>query len=392
MAPVAPVAEPRDAGCPRARGWRSAGVNAAVVLVSVVFGLAAGEIGLRTASWLAPPDTSSYRRLAGDALLKRRGNPAFPEHDSRGFRNPAALDRADVVLLGDSVTYGAEVAPDETWGHVLATEIGAVEYNMAIPGWGPGQAAFVLPDALALKPKTVLYGFYFGNDVLDTLDAPAPGRRRDPEVSAAEVHLRCRCRRYPRLMGVRGFVRRHSRIYGLVRNLPWNVPPPSDTNDAAAARRWAESDADDEHAFFDDAQWRTVFNVPSAFCALDDSDPRIRDGVEIALSILLAMARDVENAGAAFAVALLPTKESVFAPRVADLDAWEDLAALVAAESRLRDELTDVLRAKGVPVLDLLPPLRAAPEQPYFVGFDTHPNVAGHRAIGLAVARFIQRL
>ena len=366
-------------------GWRSAAVNAAIVLASVVFGLAAGEIGLRVAGRFQLPPAAAdpaSQRIFDDPLLKRRGNPAFPEHDSRGFRNPVALDRADVILFGDSMTYGFGVFPDETWGHVLATETGAVVYNMAFLGWGPRQAAFFLPDALALKPKTVLYGFFLGNDVLDTLEAPAPDAAGAREASAdARPTLPCQA---PPATGVRGFVRRHSRIYGLVRNsriyeiyglvrnLHRTAAPPSP-----------------EYAFFDDAKWRTVL-TPFFFCSMDDSDPWIRDGVEIALSIVLAMARDVEDAGAAFAVALLPTKESVFAPRVADLDAYEDLAALVAAESRLRDELTDVLRANGVPVLDFLPPLRGAPEQPYPVGRDGHPNVAGHRAIGIAMARFVR--
>ena len=358
-----------------ARGWRSAGVNAAVVLVSVVFGLAAGEIGLRVAGRLASPDAASEPLLVADPLLKFRGNPAFPEHDSRGFRNPAALDRADVVLLGDSMTHGVEVSPDETWGHVLATETGAAVYNMAISGWGPSQAAFVLPDALALKPKTVLYGFYFGNDLVDVLAVPPP----PPEASGESRILPRRKVAVPcgetgaSAAGRAGFVSRHSLVYGLVR----------DVFRTSAGPRAIRTT-------FQGARYRTVFSAPYYLCFLDRSDPRIRRGFEIVKSVLLGMARDVEAAGAAFAVALLPTKESVFAPRVTDLDAHEGLAALVAAESRLRDELTDVLRANGVPVIDLLPPLRGAPEQPFPRGADNHPNVTGHRAIGLAVARAVR--
>ena len=359
-----------------ARGWRSAGVNVAVVLAAVVLGLAAGEIGLRVAGRLAPPDADAASEpiLVADPLLKFRGNPASPNHDSRGFRNPVALERADVVLLGDSMTHGVEVSPDETWGHVLATETGAAVYNMAISGWGPGQAAFVLPDALALKPKTVLYGFYFGNDLVDVLAVPPPPEasgesRNHPE---AEVALPCG-ETGASAAGGAGFVSRHSLVYGLVR----------DVFRTSAGPRAIRTT-------FQGARYRTVFSAPYYLCFLDRSDPRIRRGFQIVKSVLLGMARDVEAAGAAFAVALLPTKESVFAPRVTDLDAHKGLAALVAAESRLRDELTDMLRANGVPVIDLLPPLRGAPEQPFPRGADNHPNVTGHRAIGLAVARAVR--
>ena len=382
----------------KAARLRAAGVNLAVLLTAAVFALAAGETGLRVAGVHVPSVDGSERWIA-DARLRWRGDPAFPEHDSRGFRNPAALERADVVLLGDSMTYGSRVPPDDTWARALAAETGLAVYNMGFPGWGPPQAAFLLPDALALKPKLVIYGFFFGNDVLDALEIPSPaaagsappdarsGRTPPALLPCAEYRLR-------RPGRVRAFVSRHSRIYGLVRNQYRTLVPYPHAgmfDDAAGARRLAaESDPREGLTFFEGAQWRTAFTAPYRLCALDDSDPRIRAGVEITKSTLLAMARDVDDAGSAFAVVLLPTKESVFAPRVADVDAHAGLAGLVAAESRLRDDLTDVLGAAGIPVLDLLPPLRGAPEQPFPAGTGRHPNVAGSRVIGLEVARFVR--
>lgn len=367
---------------------RAAGVNLAVLLTAVVFALAAGETGLRVAG-VHVPSVDGRERWIADARLLYRGDPALPEHDSRGFRNPDALERADFVLLGDSHTYGSHVSPNDTWARVLAAETGSTVYNMAFPGWGPLQAAFVLPDALALKPKTVIYGFFFGNDVLNALGHDPPDVRSGRPPPSAHAMPCAEYRRRP--AGVRAFVSRHSRMYGLVRNLYRTVVPLPDMNaDVEGARREAESDPHDEATFFEGAQWRTVLTAPYLFCALDDSDPRIRAGVEIAKSTLLAMARDADDAGSVFAVVLLPTKESVFAPRVADVGAHEGLAGLFAAESRLRVDLAAVLGAAGVPVLDLLPPLRGAPEQPYPVGRDGHPNVTGHRVIGLEVARFVR--
>ena len=339
---------------------RAAGVNLALLLTSVVFALAAGEVGLR----IAAPEN----RRSPDARLWFRGNPAHPEHDSRGFRNPHALERADVVLLGDSHTYGTTVSPNDTWARVVAAETGAAVYNMAIPGWGAGQAATFLPDALALKPKTILYGLFFGNDFIDALRVDG----RSEWLSAAL--LPCwEDRRIP--TGVRAFFSRRSRVYGLARRLYRTVVPYPEAGDPEAGGA-------------------STLGIAASFylCHLDDSDPRIRAGIEITKSTLLAMARDARAAGATFAVVLLPTKESVFAPRVADLDAHDGLAELVAAESRLRDELTAVLRADDVPVLDVLPALRNAPRQPYPVIRDQHPNAAGHRVIGLETARFVHGL
>ena len=375
---------------PAAARLRVAGVNLAVLLAAVVFALAAGETGLRVAD-VHVPSVDGRERWIADSRLLYRGAPAFPEHDSRGFRNPDALERADVVLLGDSMTYGNGVPPNDTWARVLAAETGLTVYNMAFPGWGPLQGAFVLPDALALKPKLVIYGFFFGNDVLNSLEISVPDAAGS--VSPDARFLPCAEYRSRRPAGVRAFVSSHSRIYGLIRSRYRTVMPYPDPypDDAAGARRLAaESGPREGVTFFDGAQWRTAFTAPYRLCAMDDSDPRIRAGVEIAKSTLLAMARDVDDAGSAFAVVLLPTKESVFAPRVADVGAHAGLAGLVAAESRLRDDLTAVLGAAGVPVLDLLPPLRGAPEQPYPAGTGRHPNVTGSRVIGLEVARFVR--
>ena len=338
---------------------RTAGVNLVLLLTSVGFALAAGEVGLR----IAEPEN----RKIPDARLWFRGNPAHPEHDSRGFRNPHALERADIVLLGDSHTYGTAVSPNDTWARVLAAETGTTVYNMAFPGWGPGQAAAFLPDALALKPKTILYGLFFGNDFIDALEVDG----RSEQLSSAL--LPCREDRMP--TGVRAFFSRRSRIYGRARRLYRTVvpyPPIREAGDPEAGGASA-----------------LVIAAPFYLCHLDDSDPRIRAGIEITKSTLLAMARDARAADATFAVVLLPTKESFFAPRVADLDAHDGLAELVAAESRLRDELTAVLRADDIPVLDVLPALRNAPRQPYPVIRDQHPNAAGHRVIGLEAARFV---
>ena len=381
-----------DSKRPVAARLRAAGVNLAVLLTAVVSVLAAGEIGLRVAGVRVWPADGRSRWVA-DARLLYRGDPAFPEHDARGFRNPEALERADVVLLGDSNTYGDRVPPDDTWARVLAEEADRVVYNMGFPGWGPRQAALVLPAALALKPKAVLYGFFFGNDFLNALEMTAPDDAASSGASAAGAPPPLPCREYlTPASGVRAFAGRHSRTYGLLRNFYRTVVPYADlVHDAEAIRRRADRDPHDEITFFEGARWRAAFTAPYRLCALDDADPRIRAGVDVTRSALLAMARDAADAGAAFAVVFFPTKELVFAPRVADVGAHEGLAGLVAAESRLRRELAAVLHANGVPVLDLLPPLRGASEQPYPVG-GRHPNVPGSRVIGRQAARFVREL
>lgn len=363
---------------------RAAGVNFAVVVTAVAFALAAGELGLRIGG-------VEFSAAVENARLVRRGNPAFPTHDSRGFRNPAALERADVVLLGDSQTYGRFVPPQHTWGRILAEETGLAVYNMAFNDWGLMQGALILRDALALKPQTVVYTVFLGNDILNALEYPPGQPPRFPKSPPPRCGWPLRIQ--PEPSASRSFLLRYSRVYGLVRLVYFGVYyPEMPLWGSEVVRRLAESAPQDGYTWFEGAQWRGVLNAAYRLCAMDDSDPRIRGGFEMVKSTLLAMAGDAEAEGAAFAVFLLPTKESVFAPRVADFDAHEGLAGLVAAESRLRGELTAVLRAHDIPVLDLLPPLRDAPEQPFPASDDFHPNLAGSRVIGLEAARFVRRI
>ena len=102
---------------------------------------------------------------------------------------------------------------------------------------------------------------------------------------------------------------------------------------------------------------------------------------------MVEMSRGVARRGVDFLVLLIPTKESVFLPRVVNRREHVDLERLAAAERRLRAELARHLAEQGIRYLDLLPVLRAASRQPYFGDGDGHPNPHGHELIGDAVAK-----
>jgi len=60
-----------------------------------------------------------------------RGDPRYPDHDARGYRNAHAVSRADIVALGDSHTYGVAVKKrHEAWPAVLAERTGHVVYSI----------------------------------------------------------------------------------------------------------------------------------------------------------------------------------------------------------------------------------------------------------------------
>src|SRR5262249_47983618 len=88
--------------------------------------------------------------------------------DSRGFRNPKTLDRADVALIGDSYIEGAYVSDDETAAVRLAALTGRPVVNLGVSGYGTLQEMQVLTKfALPLAPRVVAWFFFEGNDLDD---------------------------------------------------------------------------------------------------------------------------------------------------------------------------------------------------------------------------------
>src|SRR5919109_937913 len=90
--------------------------------------------------------------------------------DARGFNNadpwPA---KADIVAVGDSLTFGYGVAPDEAWPALIARELpDAKVVNLGLIGAGPQQHLRVYETfGVPLEPKILLIGFFVANDFWD---------------------------------------------------------------------------------------------------------------------------------------------------------------------------------------------------------------------------------
>lgn len=130
---------------------------------------------------------SFVRGNIGEALCLP-ANPPEPfdlRYDHRGFRNDTDMDRADVVVIGDSYVEapmlpGASLLTTEL-SHRLQTSVA----NLGISGYGPEQELVVLKRyALGLHPKTIVWVFFEGNDLyqLDPEDQESAG---SPDVWAA---------------------------------------------------------------------------------------------------------------------------------------------------------------------------------------------------------------
>jgi hypothetical protein len=88
--------------------------------------------------------------------------------DSNGFRNATDLKSADIVVIGDSFVEGMTVPYEQIMTSILMRLRRRVVANLGQPGYGPQQELIVLKRyGLPLKPKTVVWTFYEGNDLTD---------------------------------------------------------------------------------------------------------------------------------------------------------------------------------------------------------------------------------
>ena len=92
-------------------------------------------------------------------------------YDADGFRNASVLEKADVVVVGDSFVEGLHVADSELMTARLARETGRSVVNLGRSGDGPQQERHILERfGLPKHPKVCVWMFYEGNDLEDAAE------------------------------------------------------------------------------------------------------------------------------------------------------------------------------------------------------------------------------
>ena len=118
--------------------------------------------------------------------------------NARGYRGreltlPKAGHRTRVVVLGDSIAFGFGVSDEQAFPHLLDVRDNGIEAgNLAVPGYGPGQALLVLQrDGLRQDPDVVVLAVCLRNDFVDAVLPVAlyDGVRPRPRFRLAEDSL-----------------------------------------------------------------------------------------------------------------------------------------------------------------------------------------------------------
>ena len=351
-------------------------------LAALAFGgflaLAGVELGLRVAPGVFGPelraqlvaDPEQYgvahpyigylHRPNGNTVVSGKDFHVVHAVDAKGFRNIDPWpDRADIVVVGDSLAFGYGVTREEAWPTILAgAQAGIPLVNLALVGAGPQQYLRVYESfGLDLRPKLLVVGVFVRNDFWDaeTFDLWLKsgyggnfmvwrdwGRPdvltlswSDPERTVRTVFNR---HVYPLLHA--------SRVYNLARALLPEGTPTFFHFPGGSRVRLVPQDL-----------WKTA--------ALADKNSK---AFRLALDAFQAIQSAAEKHGTHVLMVLQPSKEEVYLPLVES--GVPDPTATVREEFERR----------GIEYLDLVTAFRqraAAGEQLFFEN-DGHPNPTGY--------------
>jgi lysophospholipase L1-like esterase len=376
---------------------RDRAIRLALPLAACAFGLALGEAGLR----LLEGRGGGRARLVEDPLLGFRMAPGAPGHDARGFRNASALDTAELVAIGDSQTWGVNARVQEAWPQQAGALLGVRAYNMSQGSWGGLHYASLLPEALALRPRVVVFGLYLGNDLYDSYRlvymreahaslrrpdlGPPADRQRQADALWAEHVAGQASPGLGRPAAWSLWLRGHTAIGRLLERA--GVLPGDAWFEAGAA--WAR-DHPTHGAVCDCGATRTVLTTAYRLLAVDLDDPGIREGLRLTRLALERGASACAAARVRFLVLVIPTKERVYADRMRSAQPLDPAyARLVGMEDRVREAILAGCTADGIECVDALPPLAAAVDAGtavYPSTTESHPSARGYRVLAELVA------
>ena len=301
--------------------------------------------------------------LIKDPLTGVRARPFFPAfknlgpNDILGFRNTVVPTVADIVTIGDSITYGNNAVMDQNWPSIMQRNLRRDDinvYNMSTGGWAAVQYLDMFTNAAAFKPRVVVVAFYTGNDPMES------------------------------------FVM----VYG---NEHWHDLIPDSTLSKSDAPTVSLDMPEGEmwDVQFKDGV-RTIF-TPLLRMTSNSDLPAVHAGYDIISAVAIRMGNQAQLQGIQLVFTIIPTKELAYAEKVAGeaIALRDDYALLIDKEKKNLVNLAAVLSAiPEVVYVDVLGPLQEAAMGPvalYPEDKNGHPVAAGYEVIGRAIANSVEQ-
>lgn len=332
--------------------------------------------------------------LIQDPILRHKLAPDSGGHDEWGYRNKEVPDSVRVVAIGDSQTYGASADSEDSWPHQLGKLLEGTVYNLALGGYGPVQYAYMLENqGLKLKPKTVIAGFYLGNDLYD---AYFMAYRQEYWKSLRDTSIEHTLQDTSKLydvsfsapassFSIRKWLADNSMVYNI-------VFIHSFIGDYIRGQRNADKVQDDQSLTMlkdDTANISATFTPAMRLYALDLKDPKIKEGLRISLNRLQRMDSICKSKGIDFQVLIIPTKETVYAPYLEkneQLRNYNIVRELLENEREATDITKKFFEYNGIKYIEVTEILRASIKDDIYPNdSDGHPNKKGYKLIAQRV-------
>ncbi len=298
----------------------------------------------------------------------RRATLTF-SYDALGFRNPARLQHADVVLVGDSYVEGAYNDDADVVARRLEARLGRPVASLAVAGFGTMQELVVI-DRIAPRfaPKVLVWFFFEGNDLYDDREFEAV-MKLSPEVLAKGTGAEG-------MRAFHGWAVRSFSLNALALLRRW--VDPVFPNHAPYGARLASPERPGAVVLFTNyAAWPWTEAVAARWTKAQEI---FRQG--------LALAR---QRGMHLLLAFIPIKFRVYRPYV-ELPPGSPMQSWTVWP--IRESFADFCRAEAVVCLDLTVAFQRALDaggQPYALT-DTHWSAEGHDLVAHAVKEKIDEM
>ena len=389
----------------RRRGhiFRSVGAIA-LILISTLGALLIGEFILRFA-WTAAEDNifPIQATIIDDPILGHRIKPHDSGHDALGYRNLKVPEHADVVAIGDSMTYGYGVGAtrNNSWPSQVGVLVGESIYNMGMGGYGPLEYLYLSDnEANKLRPRVLIVGFYFGNDLMDSYNSVRSKPywhdwREVGAVDAAEPSYLKFSDGEPskRFASLRQWLSTHSVLYSLLR-VTVLVPLAAMEQDGDAIKA-----TPDRRMVWDDPSRdaiRTIFTPQQRLSVLDPELSSVQEGLRITKRAFTYLKNGADARGTKLIVVLIPTKERAYCRYLKDSGERmpELFVRLCDAEIRIKEDLLDHFAMIGITHVDVTAAMEEKIRnnvQIFPNNADAHPLAAGYTVIANAVQEPLRR-